>query len=267
MTLPVNFPTAVAFLDETGSIASDRFFAVGCLKLREPSILLRQLQKLRNRRSWHQEIHWAELTFKALPFYRDVVDLLARSDDAYFSCFIADRHEEDPLAKFRSPWKAYEKLATLLLLGSISNPEPELVPVLADNYSTPDNVHFERDVRAAVNDRRGYCTVPTVCRLDSKAADPLQLVDLMTSAVTFEFRQCAGLAGRSTPKAQLAAYVRHSYGIQSFLPLPLKTPQLYICKYATSNGKGNGTSSSAPRSLPDRPAPGLTADGKGSIFS
>jgi hypothetical protein len=31
--LPATYPTAIAFLDESGAIAHDRFFAVGCLTL------------------------------------------------------------------------------------------------------------------------------------------------------------------------------------------------------------------------------------------
>lgn len=140
MDLPVDHPTAVVFLDESGAIAQDRFFAVGCLKLAEPSVLLRGVQKLRDRNHWYREIHFAELTRDALPFYRQVVSLLA-SSDCEFSCFVADRH----------------------------------------------------------------------------AADPLQVADLLTAAVAFEFRQSAGLAGADSPKARLARHVRESYGVESFL--------------------------------------------------
>jgi hypothetical protein len=105
--LPSGYPTAVAFLDETGSIAADRFFGVGCLKLREPSRLLRQLQKLRDRHHWYAELHWVEMTRDSLAVYREVVDLVASAESS-FSCFIAD-----PVARFGSPWRAYEKLLGL----------------------------------------------------------------------------------------------------------------------------------------------------------
>ncbi len=213
-TLSERHPTAVAFLDESGSISQDRFFSVGCLKLAEPSILLRQLQKLRDRHHWYNEIHFVDLTGGALPFYERVVEIVAAAD-AEFSCFVADRSVADPVQRFGSPWKAYEKLAAQLLIGSIRR--REIVTVLADNYSTPDNVVFEQDVRAEVNGRLKRLAVASVCRLDSGSADPLQLVDLLTSAVTFEFRQSAGLAGHRSPKARLAAKLRSEYGVQSFL--------------------------------------------------
>jgi hypothetical protein len=212
--LPVNHPTAVAFLDETGSISSDRFFAVGCLKLSEPSVLLRQVQKLRDREHWYHEIHWVDATRKSLPLYKRVIDLIAQAD-AHFSCFVADRNVADPVVRFGSDYLAYEKLATQLLLGSIR--PRELVTVLADDYSTPDHVVFEQDVRSAVNARLGRLAVMSVCRLDSKSADPLQLVDLLTAGVAFEFRQAAGLAGQTSPKAELALHLRQAYGITSLL--------------------------------------------------
>jgi hypothetical protein len=157
-------PTAVAFLDESGSISQDRFFSVGCLKLSEPSILLRRIQKLRDRHHWYHEVHFFDLTKDALPFYERVVEIVAASG-GQFSCFVADREGADPVARFGTPWKAYEKLAAQLLLGSIKR----------------------------------------------------RVVDLLTSAVAFEFRQSTGIAGRETPKARLARKLRNEFGVKTFL--------------------------------------------------
>jgi hypothetical protein len=207
-------PTALAFLDEAGFIARDRFFAVGCLKLPEPCILLRKVQKLRDQMQRYHEIHFTDVTNRSVPFYEAVVDLVAESDGS-FSCFVADREKHDPVARFGSHWLAYERLAKQLLLGTIR--PRELLVVLADNYSTPDSVVFERDVRTAVNKRLGRLGVVSVCRLDSKSTDGLQIVDLLTSAVAFEFRQAAGMAAQTNAKANLAEYVRAKYGVTSCL--------------------------------------------------
>src|SRR5690606_29411616 len=147
---------------------------------------------LRDRRRWYGEFHFAALKPRDVRLYKEVVDIVA-SSDAVFSCFVVDRHAGDPVARFGGPWKAYEKLASQLLVGSIR--QGELVTVLADDYSAPDDVYFERDVCAAVNTRFNRLAVAKVVRLNSKAADGLQLADLLTSATTFEFRQAAGLAG------------------------------------------------------------------------
>lgn len=213
-TLPKSTPTSVAFLDESGAIAQDRHFAVGCLKLTDPDVMVRALTKLRDRRRFYSEIHFAEMKPRSLRLYKEVVDLIAAIDFS-FSCFVVDRSQSDPVARFGGPWVAYERLATQLLLGSIR--PGELVTVLADEYSSPDTVHFERDVCAAVNDRLDRLAVTKVLRLRSNAADGLQLADLLTSAVTFEFRQSVGHAGQTSPKAQLAQHVRTSLGVTSFL--------------------------------------------------
>ncbi len=204
----------MAFLDESGTIASDRFFAVGCLKLSEPSWLLRDVQRWRDQRHWYREIHFADLTRGALAPYQEVVDILARSD-LRFSCFVADRQVADPMERFGSSAKAYEKLAEQLLIGSIA--PDEILTVLADNYSTPEVNPFEIVVRAEINRRLGCLAVASVVRIDSRAAVPLQLVDLLTSAVAFEFRQDAGLAGKTSAKAQLSAYMRQRFNVTTFL--------------------------------------------------
>jgi hypothetical protein len=128
-TLSSDAETVIAFLDESGAISHDRFFAVGCLKLAEPSVLLRQIQKLRDQHHWYGELHWVDITKDSVNFYRSVINVIARSD-AEFSCFVVDRQSADAVARFGSSWRAYEKIATQLLIGSIR--PKELVTVLAD---------------------------------------------------------------------------------------------------------------------------------------
>lgn len=205
LDLPRTHPTGLIFLDESGSISNDRFFAVGCLKISEPSDLTRSIQRLRDQWHWYQEIHFTDLTHGALPFYNAVLSEVSRLRMT-FACFVADRSVDDPILRFGSSWKAYEALAEQLLAGNIGR--REVVTVLADRYSTPATVVFERDVKREVNRRFDRLAIASVCRLDSKSADALQVVDLLTGAVTFEFRQRAGLAGMNSPKAQLARSLR-----------------------------------------------------------
>ena len=210
-----NHRTAVAFLDESGIIAQDRFFAVGCLILPEAHHVLRRFQKLRDRRHWYGEVKWVDLTMTSLPLYKDLIDAVAASN-ARFSCFVADRDVDDPVARFSGdPWLAYEKLATQLLVGS--RRPFELLSVIADNYSTPDRVVFEEDVRQQVNARLSCLAAATVCRLDSKSCDGLQLVDVLTGAVAFEYRQRAGLAGTRGAKSQAASHLRAAFGVSTTL--------------------------------------------------
>jgi hypothetical protein len=235
--LPEDHATAAAFLDETGIISQDRFFAVGCLVLPEPADVLRQVQKLRDQKHWYGEIKWVDLTMTSLSLYKSIVDIVV-SSDARLSCFVADRAVADPVARFKQDgWLAYEKLATQLLIGT-SKPH-ELLSVMCDNYSAPDNVAFEKQLRSEVNRRLGCLRAVTVCRLDSKSCDALQLVDVLTGAITFEHRAHAGLAGSKSAKAVLSKYVLGTYGINSTLG-GNKTDKLNVAMYRNPKPKLTG---------------------------
>lgn len=218
------------FLDETGTISRGRFFGVGCLKLDEPSVVLRQIQNLRDRHNFHvahgNELHFTDVTRGTLPIYKEALDLIAASG-ACFSCFIADRTTSDPVARFGSPWKAYEKLATQLLLGTIR--PREILTVLADNYSTPKTVNFEIDVKNAVNRRLGQrLAVSSVFRLDSKSTDGLQLVDILLGAVAFEYKLKAGHCTVGSVKDQLRQHVLNRFGVASFMPKDCRQPRMNV---------------------------------------
>src|SRR4051794_36216753 len=88
-------PCGAAFVDETGAISRDRFFAVGVIKCSEPSRLLRTVQKFRDRRHWYKEFKFSELTVGKLDLYRALVDACLGVDDLEFFCFIADRSVAD----------------------------------------------------------------------------------------------------------------------------------------------------------------------------
>lgn len=232
--LLVDHATAAAFLDETGIIAQDRFFAVGCLVITEPADVLRKVQKLRDTRHWYGEIKWVDLTMTTLPLYKALVDIVVGSA-ARFSCFVSDRSIADPVARFKQDgWLAYQKLATQLLIGT-SKPH-ELLSVMADNYSTPDDVQFEQELRREVNTRLDCLQVVTVCRLDSKACDALQVVDVLTGAITFEHRANAGLAGSTSAKALLSRYVLDAYGVPSTIG-GAKTSSLNVAIYGDPGSK------------------------------
>ena len=233
--LSKDHPCATAFLDETGAIAKDRIFAVGLLKLAEPSTLLRAVQKWRDKRHWYREIKYYDVTRGSLDLYREVVDVALDTCDSEFFCFVADRDVADPVERFGTQWDAYEKLAEQLVLAAIR--PPELLTLLADNYSTPDDVLFEETLRANVNRRLGRLAVTSVCRLDSRSADGLQVVDLLTAAIALEFRIAAGIASETSVKAELAKHVRDRLGTESCLG-GWRTPRHSVAIYRSTGPLG-----------------------------
>lgn len=210
-----NTPCAAVFLDETGAISKDRYFAVGVVKLQEPSQLLRAVIKFRDKTHWYHEFKFTDVTRNTLAMYKELATLAWETGQPTFYCFVADRRDQDPIARFGDPWRAYLKMAEQLIVATVK--PNEIISVLADNYSTPDEVLFEEELRQAVNRRLRRLAVTTVARLDSRSTDGLQMVDLLTSAVAFEFRAHAGLASPTNHKAQLASHVRSLIGMDSGL--------------------------------------------------
>jgi hypothetical protein len=214
LSLRRDHPCSACFLDETGAISRDRYFAVGLVKLAEPARLIRALTKLRDQKHWYREIHFTDLRPNRVSLYQEVVDVSFASG-LEFWCFVADRTAADPIGRFGTPWDAYGRLAEQLVVASIH--PGELVSIMADNYSTPDHIQFEEQLKSNVNRRLNRLSVVTACRLDSKSCDGLQVADLLTSAVAHEFRASTGGASHTSPKGQLAAYVRKGLGCGSCL--------------------------------------------------
>lgn len=212
-TLHESHPTSVAFFDETGAIASDRFFTVGLLRVDDHAALLKDVKALRKRRRFWDEFKWSGITGANQRAYCELIDLLVASR-AKFSCFVADRHVADPVARFGSTFAAYEKLATQLLIGSIR--PYELTSVLADNYSAPNDRCFENSVRHECNARLHRLAVVSVVQVDSGATEGLQLVDVLTGAVGFAFRADADLGSHASHKGQVAAHLRALCGVTDF---------------------------------------------------
>jgi Protein of unknown function (DUF3800) len=224
--LPIDHPTAVVFLDETGVVQQrDQFFGIGVLKLTDPAPLLRGVQLLRDRHDFHDELHWASFD-KAraradgprLAFAKEVMDLFFGSRGARFCCHIADRQNGDLTAQFKghphAGERAYEALASRALREVID--EEEIVSILADRRSTSRDVAFERDVTRSINRAKGRLAVTSVCRVDSRSIDALQIVDLLLGAVTLDLRQ--GRTETGSQKQQLLEHLLEHCNCPSFRP-------------------------------------------------
>ena len=147
--LPKSHPVTTCFIDETGAIASDRFFGVGLVSCEEPSKMLRAVQKLRDQTHWYREFHFSSVTRDTLDIYKRLVDTCMSVNDMSFYCFIADRTVADPIARFGDSWTAYGKMAEQLVVASI--PRGGVTSIVADNYSTPDVILFEEELRMNIN--------------------------------------------------------------------------------------------------------------------
>ncbi len=199
------------FLDESGTVAGDAVLVVGCLKLPKASALLRLMQHLRDKTHFYGELHFTGMTRRSMGPYTSVIDLVP--DDATFAASVVDRRKADPVARFGSSYDAYAKLAAQLIMGNVS--PAEVVTVLADNYSAPAHVDFEGSVKRDVNRRLSRLAVVDVCRLDSKSSDALQVTDMLTSSVAFQYRQVVGTAKQGTGKSTVAEHAAARFGVST----------------------------------------------------
>lgn len=205
---------------------------MGVVKLREPSQLLRAVIKFRDKKHWYHEFKFGAVTRNTLEMYKELATLAWTSGQPSFYCFVADRRDTDPIARFGDPWRAYLKMAEQLIVATVK--PNEVISVLADNYSTPDEVLFEEELKQGVNRRLRRLAVTTVARLDSRSTDGLQIVDLLTSSTAFEFRARAGLASSTSHKAELAEHVRGLLGMASGLA-GFKSDRVSIQRYDHGN--------------------------------
>lgn len=211
---PAGTPSAVCFLDETGVVARDRFFAVGILTVPESSDLPTTLHKLRQRSKWFGEWHFNALDKSSYRIHRELVDLLAIHTGWSYHLVLADRDKLDVASACDDRFIAYERIAAQAIAQSV--PSGAQVAVIADEYTTPDTVRFEEAVRWAVNTTLGGNVVAAVVRVTSTSHDLLQAADVLTGALVYKDRVAAGLAGgtgkRPSLKARLAGRVERELG-------------------------------------------------------
>jgi uncharacterized protein DUF3800 len=224
--LPASHPTSTIFLDETGIVhRRDQYFGIGVLKLVEAAPLLRDIQRLRDTLDFREELHWANFDKGAkrggtpgLDFATAAMDLFFEAEDASFCCHIADRQNGDVTAQFKGHRHArelaYEKVAARVL-GEVID-DQEIVAILADGRSTSREVDFEHTVASTINNSRERLAVASVCRIDSRSTDALQVVDLLLGAATLDLRQ--GRTGSGSQKQQLLEHLLEHCDCASFRP-------------------------------------------------
>lgn len=209
--------SAFMFLDETGRlpVARDRFFAVGLLKIPEPAVIQRRMQRLRDQKEFRAEMKWSEVRLNSLPLYREALGFFFDCQEAKFSCFVTDKTINDPIKRYGNQWRAYERLSAQLLVGNIS--QGERVTVLADEYSTPVNEKFEENVRGLVDKKLQRHAVCGVCRMRSTGVDLFQILDVLLGAVAYDFKIAAGLIDTPNPKGRMLNFIKDRFGVQTFV--------------------------------------------------
>lgn len=216
VAVPLGYPTATIFVDESGSRASSsRFFVVAAAKCRKPGLLLRSIQTTRDRTGFKGEFKFSEITRGALPAYYDLVDRIVEADVHVVAC-VVNRDISDPFQVKKPTWRVHADVMSQLLVGCINR--RELVGVLMDALTTPEGDALDETVRTMVNRRLKNTSVISATCLDSRCTDGLQVADLLAGAIAFERRRLSGENNTSpnSNKGKVAARLRAGLGVDNF---------------------------------------------------
>ena len=192
--------TPFAFVDETGALnlKTDPYFALGLIKTQRPQTLYPQLRSLRSRLKLYPELRFYNLTYYLLPLAKGFIDIFIGSPISSFNCIIIPKHDKDfdPEKYFNNDiFEIYRKFLTILIKESIG--PIDILTVLADDYFCPYNQAtletFEGSIRALVNARFGRLALTSVCQINSKSSDFIQLTDLILGCVVMDLKIQVGL--------------------------------------------------------------------------
>ena len=186
--------TKFCFLDESGSLSNpkDPFFTVGFIKCSLPYYLQSKIIYERQKRNFHDEMHFNKLSKNNLEFCKFALDAFFEARSIYFCSYSLYKQGEYFNREFGGdPWQAYESISIRVLEAAIlSN---EIIIVNADYVSVPDNVRFEVNDKRKINEKLKRLAVAGVCRFDSRSNDLLQLADLMVGAINYDLKLATGV--------------------------------------------------------------------------
>ncbi|MCX6731688.1 MAG: DUF3800 domain-containing protein [Candidatus Parcubacteria bacterium] len=184
-----NIWTKFCFLDESGSLSNtkDPFFTVGFIKCSQSYYLQSKIIYERQKRNFHDELHFNKLSKNNLEFCKFALDAFFSTRSISFCSYSLDKQGDYFNREFGGdPWRAYEGISIRVLEAAI--PPNEIIIVNADYMSVPDNVKFEVNVKRKINEKLNRLAVAGVCRFNSKSNDLLQLADLMVGAINYDLK-------------------------------------------------------------------------------
>ena len=214
-----NIWTKFCFLDESGSLSNpkDPFFTVGFIKCSQPYYLQSKIIYERQKRNFHDELHFNKLSKNNLEFCKFALDSFFSTRSLSFHSYSLDKEGEYFKRAFGgNPWKAYEDISIRVLEQAI--PQNEIVIVIADYVPTPKDIKFEVNIKRRINEKLNRLAIAGVCRFDSKSNDLLQLADLIVGAINYDLKLSTKviLLGDKYKKRFLE-YLKTNLGVKEFI--------------------------------------------------
>lgn len=222
MTLSLNqykiIRTPFVFFDETGSIndRANRFFGLGMIKCMQPYFLDQKIRLLRQQLNFFEEVKWNTISKSKRKFLLKFIDVIFETPGIYFSSIIINKDSINFEKEFNNnPYQAYQKFAEDLLKNSIGR--NEILTVLADYISTPEDVRFEVRVKHGLNKDMNRLAISGIHRVDSKGVQILQVADIFLGAVVYDYKLANRLVKGDENKKDILNYILKKLGKKSFV--------------------------------------------------
>lgn len=205
------------FMDETGLLhrpKTDRIFALGLLMSQNTRELHRAIINLKNRRSYHREFKFTDITSQNLQVYKELLDIFFVCTNNRFHCLIVDKKNYRNISNTKGH-TAYNRLAANLIAGSIDYKRTrasEYVTVLADDISTSKDDKFEKIIRDTVKKKHRRNALFGIARLESHAVSEIQMTDVLLGLVAYSFKIRLGVAKGSGAKLRLLKHLQRKLG-------------------------------------------------------
>ncbi len=210
--------TKFCFLDESGSLnnKTEPYFTLGILKMSQPYYLQNKILYERTKNNFHDEIKFNKLSNKNLCFIKIIIDAIFNTKSLNFYSYTTHKKSKYFIDNFSgNEWKAYEDI-TLKLMNAVLA-EHEILILIADHITTPNNIKYEVNVKKFFNSNKNRLAISGVCRFDSKSNDLLQVTDLIIGAITYDLKLKKGLVSGDKNKIELVNYLKEKLGVDYFV--------------------------------------------------
>lgn len=210
------------FMDETGLLHSpqvDRVFGLGLLVSSNPKELHRAIITHKNKRNYHKEFKFSEISRQNLRVYIELIDIFFMCTNLRFHVLVVDKVQLTEHQRKKAHQAAYNKFAAQLIAGSIDkgrSSASEYITILADDISTRKDDNFEKVVREKVKQKNRRNALFGICRLESHAVSEIQMTDVLLGLVAYGFKIKYGLIPGSGAQLRLLKHLQRKLGV-SFL--------------------------------------------------
>lgn len=204
------------FMDETGllnTVTTERVFAIGLLKLHHPKDVHRDIVSLKDRRQFHNEFKFTDITNKNQKLYCELIDIFFKNIECSFSCIVFDKTKLNLDKFFQGNYiNAYNCYCARLIANSLNT--GEYITIIADDISRPKSDNFEKKIKTKVKEKIHRNALFGIVRVESHAISELQLVDVLLGSIGYAFKLKYGNQSPSKSKITVLKHIQNKLNIE-----------------------------------------------------